>query len=148
MKNFRCDRCGVYFDSVDKFTYQWPDIPGIGDRCEPGSRVPAAQCPVGICHGLVYPCRPPPAREIKSAPSELGHALYTVMLDIGDSQTFLETVQVPLATPADERLHVAVRRAREAYCEVDGFLYDEDTNNYPVLAVFDGAVRDIWTEDA
>lgn len=46
-----CENCVKRFQDED-VKIQWPDIPGLGERCEPGGEVPSGECP--NCGALVY----------------------------------------------------------------------------------------------
>ena len=145
MKNFKCGKCGVYFDNTTKFAHVFPDIPGLVDRCEPGETIPAGECPLNFCKGLVYPVKTSGGQDVAPLSDEIGAVLFTILLNVGDGRTFLETVQVLKAIPAEERLDAAIRRARELYDESEGIEFDETESRYPVIAAFDGHVIDIST---
>jgi len=49
-----CDNCGKRFENSDELRFQFPHIPELSQRIEPGGTVPAGDCP--WCTALVYPC--------------------------------------------------------------------------------------------
>ena len=147
---FRCSNCKVMYSekAIGRMERQWPNIPGLAERCEPGGIVPAAEC--RICGSLIYPIGTvKEATEPASVLPIAGYGTYTVLLHTGGSDTYLEPVQVLLAIPVAERPAEAAKLAREKFCGDEGMDYDEATarEEYPVIAIFEGDVSDISQGD-
>ena len=48
-----CDNCGLHFNEDDVMA-QYPNIPDLLERMEPGCEVPFGECPDPECGALVY----------------------------------------------------------------------------------------------
>ena len=149
MKDYQCDNCRVFYseNAIAKAKHQWPNIPGLEERCEPGGIIPAAEC--RICGSLVYKVDKPakPKRRTRSTGALKGSP-YSVIVDLGDTfdhQTYMTTVKVLPEVLSHERTKDAARQAREEAAEEFDISLEEAVNIFKIIVIMEGDIVDVQT---